>query len=74
MTLQDLYKTASTKLVLSDDEMKDNITSQDINSMTESAWTKCLQLLESDSIHKKSNKKTSSKRNEYMEQILRTNK
>lgn len=47
MTLQDLYKIASTKPVLSDDEMKDNITSQDINSMTESAWTKCLQLLES---------------------------
>lgn len=53
MTIQDLYKIALTKPVLSDDEMKDNITSQDINSMTESAWTKSLQLLESDSTPKK---------------------
>lgn len=55
MTLQDLYRIASTKPVLSDDEINDNITSQDINSMTESAWTKCLQLLESDSTQEKYN-------------------
>ncbi len=57
MTEHDLYNIASKKPLLTDEELKNQLTNNDIESMTEEAWKMHLQLMESNS---------NKKRNRYM--------
>lgn len=47
MTEQELYQIAHKKPALTDAEINNAVTSQDVNNMVNEAWTKSVNLLES---------------------------